>query len=791
MSFQNADKTSLPMLEHVFFKKYMLYKNKYLKLKNQLGGVFSDEDRVKDKILVYWEIIFDNQQEITKLKAFKDLMKVIVKLDEKFKKSKQTGKLLEQSDVAKYNTIISALRKLHNYRPFRVLKKTIPNGGDPMTIEENEYIDFELLKTIDKSGKYINSKKEAVGPQPSAPSESSAAEVVTAATPLVATRKAQEFWAQRKAAKQQPSAPSESSDATDVTATAAAGQSVNARWVQNYRAKHQPAAMDACPLEVEETKFTDYDELRDKIMTLSDDKIEEVIIKKKLSETPHLFLVSKLTGFRKLVKKAISGQLIAPVILDFKKVSLKLYSPLYNDAVNKLRLFRVDDVYPFNELKMMNPHTGKLYSNVKVPRQRSKLDFASFERDLKEEEEDKDIVYLHFSKKNVVPFPNAGNLLSLLEHSIPLDACSAVEMPLKCMETHWGYLPLVERELIVTHVTDRFGGDHLHEEYRNLRDDYHNYTNKGVTINIRFLINQDLGRVYYLYASSENLSRALIIKKGLAGPIEQYYSSDAKFYRRRNFIDPEAFQHLNKLQEMVKNKFKSGTFGKYKYLRCPDSRCPMHTGFLINRLERNELLQFNDSLFIWQINAYQAQGHSMKRILRHSDQLRLGEVGVIMIKQPCPACNTEICRDCSEPYHYGRPCETDEAVAERALVLKAAIEGGNDTRMCLNCKNVIIRSAGCNYMECNSCGSKMCWVCGKEITDAHQLAPGGGHRYHPECGLWEYETKAIQRRQALEAVPGAAVGEDPAQPAAASPRAAVEEDPAQPAAAGQDQARRP
>jgi hypothetical protein len=43
---------------------------------------------------------------------------------------------------------------------------------------------------------------------------------------------------------------------------------------------------------------------------------------------------------------------------------------------------------------------------------------------------------------------------------------------------------------------------------------------------------------------------------------------------------------------------------------------------------------------------------------------------------------------------------------------------GDDVQRCPSCRNVILREAGCNHMTCN-CGYEFCWVCGSKYTRWH------------------------------------------------------------------------
>jgi hypothetical protein len=78
----------------------------------------------------------------------------------------------------------------------------------------------------------------------------------------------------------------------------------------------------------------------------------------------------------------------------------------------------------------------------------------------------------------------------------------------------------------------------------------------------------------------------------------------------------------------------------------------------------------------------------------------------------CEACGTQMCFSCGkEPHGMFQRCPKieDENMLNWA---------GDDVSRCPKCKQMILRTDGCNHMTC-SCGQEFCWVCGANYSRVH------------------------------------------------------------------------
>lgn len=79
----------------------------------------------------------------------------------------------------------------------------------------------------------------------------------------------------------------------------------------------------------------------------------------------------------------------------------------------------------------------------------------------------------------------------------------------------------------------------------------------------------------------------------------------------------------------------------------------------------------------------------------------------------CPVCLSSHCRLCRNKWfdrHEGFSCTE---VADLSTILTKVL-----TRICPNCKVMIVKDGGCNYMRC-TCTEKICYVCRKSIPEGY------------------------------------------------------------------------
>ena len=92
-----------------------------------------------------------------------------------------------------------------------------------------------------------------------------------------------------------------------------------------------------------------------------------------------------------------------------------------------------------------------------------------------------------------------------------------------------------------------------------------------------------------------------------------------------------------------------------------------------------------------------------------------------------PSCEKMSCRKCKEESHIPKTCE--EAKKDKGLSARHAVEEARTEAMmrsCPKCNISIIKSAGCNKMNCSKCGAVMCYVCKKDITGRNYEHFGSG-----------------------------------------------------------------
>ncbi|CAI6341192.1 unnamed protein product [Periconia digitata] len=75
----------------------------------------------------------------------------------------------------------------------------------------------------------------------------------------------------------------------------------------------------------------------------------------------------------------------------------------------------------------------------------------------------------------------------------------------------------------------------------------------------------------------------------------------------------------------------------------------------------------------------------------------------------CDNCLASTCTACHRPAHVGLSCAENNNDSD----LLAKWKQENDARDCPHCQTPIIKSYGCNHMQCTACGTHICWFCMK------------------------------------------------------------------------------
>lgn len=110
-----------------------------------------------------------------------------------------------------------------------------------------------------------------------------------------------------------------------------------------------------------------------------------------------------------------------------------------------------------------------------------------------------------------------------------------------------------------------------------------------------------------------------------------------------------------------------------------------------------------------------------------------------------PKCRRVSCRLCKELTHIPLSCEEHRKEKEQNNVLTAQHKVEEEMsqaliRECPKCKARFYKTEGCNKMTCPECGTKMCYVCKKQINDySHfdQTPAGQASRNSSRCRLWD------------------------------------------------------
>jgi len=76
-------------------------------------------------------------------------------------------------------------------------------------------------------------------------------------------------------------------------------------------------------------------------------------------------------------------------------------------------------------------------------------------------------------------------------------------------------------------------------------------------------------------------------------------------------------------------------------------------------------------------------------------------------------CGVQICNNCRNIWHKDKNCL--QAINEEL----GEFSKTNETRLCMNCKSIVTKMAGCSHMTCSVCKYNWCWVCGRKYLPGH------------------------------------------------------------------------
>ncbi|KYQ93840.1 hypothetical protein DLAC_05239 [Tieghemostelium lacteum] len=94
----------------------------------------------------------------------------------------------------------------------------------------------------------------------------------------------------------------------------------------------------------------------------------------------------------------------------------------------------------------------------------------------------------------------------------------------------------------------------------------------------------------------------------------------------------------------------------------------------------------------------------------------------------CFSCYFSTCLGCRKAFHPGLSCR---GTVSRGNSNKQLLVPVGETRYCPKCSALIMKSEGCNKMQCANCSTKFCWVCVKPISGYEHF------KNNPVCQLFE------------------------------------------------------
>ena len=170
--------------------------------------------------------------------------------------------------------------------------------------------------------------------------------------------------------------------------------------------------------------------------------------------------------------------------------------------------------------------------------------------------------------------------------------------------------------------------------------------------------------------------------------------------------------------------------------KCPiSSTCEYYIN-IVTMLQKNNILEENNRTIFDKINKKIIDILKIKynRITYCLDMCCKGSSGIILsepldeIKNgqypiiQCEHCDQTWCAKCNiKPYHKSGDCNDGYCDSSFVNNTNEDIDTKtkkfilNNTIVCPNCSNSLIKNDGCDHLTCN-CGAEICWVCGLDIT---------------------------------------------------------------------------
>jgi len=83
-------------------------------------------------------------------------------------------------------------------------------------------------------------------------------------------------------------------------------------------------------------------------------------------------------------------------------------------------------------------------------------------------------------------------------------------------------------------------------------------------------------------------------------------------------------------------------------------------------------------------------------------------------KLTCPKCQTNICFNCSQPWHgYFVSCNANVDLGYSRWAINKSVQ------KCPKCRIAIEKDEGCNHMTCQYCKHQFCWICRGTYSYGH------------------------------------------------------------------------
>ncbi|CAH1793750.1 unnamed protein product [Owenia fusiformis] len=148
----------------------------------------------------------------------------------------------------------------------------------------------------------------------------------------------------------------------------------------------------------------------------------------------------------------------------------------------------------------------------------------------------------------------------------------------------------------------------------------------------------------------------------------------------------------------------------------------------------------------------------------------------------CTTCMYSFCTDCDDPWHQGQPCKDLEGqLKELKDNTKTKTSSSNEqkrlnmiaylskqtlkkiSKPCPKCKVPIQKNLGCSLIHCTNCGAKMCYICGKNISQKSyehfgqscQLFTGDAYNIVAAPPIQQHNERDLEIREQLQNDPDA------------------------------------